>query len=392
MRLRPLLAALTAGATLASTAGCAGHPQTLSRTGSDPVRSPRSSGPAAAHPSPEFTSAAAGRSVPPARRSTSAPLPWGTAASSRRSPRLYIADSVIHDGQRSVGYDQAPGSTVTYLTRTVSGWVLKASWSHVGGQVVLVGDDGAVIHTYAFDDVGHRRFDVSDDDTEVALVTAADAVVRVVDARTGRRTRTVRTPLHSLRTVRYSGPDLVISGGAGRTLLADDGNGTVTDLPYAREGRLNLVSDVSSDGEMALVDDSVRRGARPCLSVYPVGLDARPRWRACDVASYEGALSADGSLVITIRGVDDSGYEHFRTDGLGYGPRSFQITDTRSGSQVASIDPPGRLIDAAWTADGHVLVNTGRRTGTFRLHECSLRGDCSEVTGAEHLPGLGRTR
>lgn len=310
----------------------------------------------------------------------------GAPTPSADEPLLYYDHGQIHDGEVRVDYS-AEG-TPTYLARTAVGWLVREAWEHVGGQMVLVRRDGSVIDTYGFDDVGYRRFDVSDDGTAVALATGPYRTVRIVDAETGRRIRTVVTSLRSLSTVRYSGDDLVING-AGRTLLWDAGTGDLTELPYLQSGRISLVIDVSTDGQAALVDATVRVGARPCLSLYPVAPEATPRWRACDVSAYEGALSSDGSLVITIVARYD------RSDGGGRlpaAPTTLEVIDTSSGTRLGSINPPGLLIDATWTADGNIFANTStdRHFRAFGLYECTIEGDCEKVDSSEALPALGR--
>lgn len=342
--------------------------------------SARHSGRTTDPPTPEpTTSSAPASSAPTSSPTTSSPPTSSQPASGRKSALLYYADGKIHDGRTTVRYVKQPTSRVTYVSQTVAGWVLREDWAHVGGQVVLVRRDGTVVDTYGFDDVGYRRFDVSDDGTQIALVTAADRTVRIVDAETGRRIRSVETSLWTY-TVRYSGDDLVISGGPGRTLAWDADTGDLTELPYLQSGRIAQVIDVSADGQAALVDTTVRLGARPCLSLYPVDPEATPRWQACDVSAYEGALSPDGSLLIT-----------YRAD-TGSLPTSFQVTDVDSGAQVDSIDPSGVLIDAVWTAGGRILVKTAtdRSVTSFTLLECSIGGRCATVATPREASGLGR--
>lgn len=302
---------------------------------------------------------------------------------------LFYAGGRIHDGDVRVRYP-AEGTMVTYLARTASGWVTRERWPHVNGRSVLLDRDGSVLASYPFQGVGPRRFDVSADGSRVAFVVESGRRVDLVDAGSGAVVRVVRTGLRRLQTVHFSGDDLVISAASDRTVRWDARSATGTDLPYERAGRSSRVIDVSADGGRALVDDTVRVGARPCLSVYPVDEQAERVSGGCGVAAYEGALSPDGSRLVVVDGVRDDG-TYPNLEGIGPGPRTFEVVDADSGEQVTSLDPPRRLVDVTWTAEQTVLVKTTNRTWTsFGIHECDLTGDCRLVARAQRLPALGR--
>lgn len=391
MQIRSCLVALTTSSVLAVSASCA-------FPGGSDVTSPPQHSTGHRHPShaartsgqPTAPGTASSRPTPTADVPTTVPS-GGSPSGDEPAALLYFAHGQVHDGDQRVSY--AADGIVSYLVRTETGWAMKENAPHVGGRLVLLGADAAVIGTYPFGSVGHRLFDVSDDGTTMAHIPLRGRTVRIVDTATGGLVERVSPPLGWLSSVRFSGRNLLISGGGSRTLLWEPDSGSFTELPYTRDGRIGIVGDVSADGQIALVDDSIRRGAIPCVSAWPVDAGARPRWQACGVTAYEGALSTDGGLVITVAGRNKDG-TFTRTDGLGISPPSFQVTDTRTGQVVASIDPSGLLLDATWAGDGNLLVNTttDRHFTAFHVYECTMAAACQLVTTEPHDPGLGRIR
>jgi WD40 repeat protein/DNA-binding SARP family transcriptional activator len=273
-------------------------------------------------------------------------------------------------------WDAATGKVVHRLSGH-TGDVSSVAFSPDGSRLVTSADDArAIIWSTRTGQrlqtvpglEGYAGASFSPDGRLVAIGGWAAPLIRIADARTGDRVRTIRDErAEFLISPSFSPDGTRVTAGSGEDLLVYD---------VATGRRVLTIPHAGAEGGVVYSPDG-RRLATSCCNASPTIKDARTGDKLLTLDGHAGevigvAWSADGTLLAT-----------GGTDGTA------RVWDARSGRQLMVLSGhAGGVEIVSFSPDGTRLV-TGGNDGTARVWDVTPSGGSEWMGGAEPFPLWG---